>query len=409
MIDADTPTTETPEFPMPRASGCPFDPPPGLRRLQGREPISKVRLWDGSTPWLITRHADQRALLADPRVSADVTREGFPHHSRSARERSRQGLTFLSVDNPEHSRLRRMITAPFTHRRMEALRPSVQRIVDDLIDAMEAGPRPVDLTTAFALPVPSLVICELLGVPYEDHEYFQVRSRLLVDRAVPADAAVRAQAELRDYLDRLVRAKIKEPQDDLLSELAADRLGSGQIEQLELADLGVFLLIAGHETTADMISLGILALLEHPGQLAALRAAQGDRAATARAVEELLRYLTVTHGGRRRIAAQDIEIGGTTIKAGEGLIFPTDIGNRDTEAFEDPDLLDLGRETNRHAAFGFGPHQCIGQGLARIELQVAYETLIRRLPGLRLAVDFDRLVFKHTGQVYGVAELPITW
>ncbi|WP_030619442.1 cytochrome P450 [Streptomyces fulvoviolaceus] len=407
MTDTTDPATPPP-FPMERTARCPFDPPPLLRTLQAGQPVSRVRLWDGSTPWLITRHADQRALLADPRISADVTREDFPHHSSSARERSRQGLTFLSVDDPEHSRLRRMVTAPFTNRRMEALRPSIQRIVDELIDGMERGPRPADLVEALALPVPSLVICELLGVPYADHDFFQKRSRLLVDRQAPRDAALQAQAELRDYLDGLIGAKLADPADDLLSRLAVDRLENGELDRLDLADLGVFLLIAGHETTADMISLGTLALLEHADQLAELRDAE-DPAVVAGAVEELLRYLTVTHGGRRRMATGDLAAGDVTIRAGEGLILATDIGNRDPAAFEDPDRLDIRRETRRHLAFGFGPHQCLGQALARIELQVVYGTLARRLPGLRLATELDELRFKHTGQVYGVHELPVTW
>ena len=394
-----------PTFPMERSASCPFDPPPALRALA---PIGRVRLWDGSTPWLVTSHAHQRMLLADPRISADVTRAGFPHHSRSARDRSRQGLTFLSVDDPEHSRLRRMVTGPFTNRRMEALRPSVQRVVDRLIDAMAAGPRPVDLVTAFALPVPSLVICELLGVPYADHDYFQQRSRLLVDREAPREQAWQAQVELRDYLDRLIGEKLADPADDLLSRLAVERVRTGELDRRELADFGVFLLIAGHETTADMISLGTLALLAHPDQLKELRAA-ADAKVVAGAVEELLRYLTVTHAGRRRIAEEDIEIAGVTVRAGDGLVFATDIGNRDAEAFEDPDRLDIHRDPRRHVAFGFGPHQCLGQALARIELQVVYATLCGRLPDLRLAVGFDELRFKYTGQVFGVHELPVTF
>ena len=401
-------STAPPAFPMRRAAGCPFDPPAELRTLQEHEPISRVTLWDGSTPWLVTRHADQRALLADPRISADVTRDNFPHHSQSARERSRQGLTFLSVDDPEHSRLRRMVTSPFTNRRMEALRPRVQRVVDHLIDEMLAGPRPVDLVKAFALPVPSLVICELLGVPYDDHDFFQERSRLLVDREAPREAALQAQAELRDYLDRLIGMKTAAPGDDLLSQLVLERVGPGELTRQELADLGVFLLIAGHETTADMIALGTAALLEHPDQLADLRRAADDKE-TAGPVEELLRYLTVTHGGRRRIATEDIDWAGLTIRAGDGLVFATDIGNRDAEVFDAPDRLDLRREARRHVAFGFGAHQCLGQALARIELQVAYRTLLQRLPGLRLAVRSEELRFKHTGQVYGVADLPVTW
>ncbi len=172
-----TSTAEIPEFPMTRAAGCPFDPPPAARALQGETPLSRVRLWDGSTPWLVTRYAEQRALLADPRVSADITRPGYP--SPAPLPKGGTGISFILMDNPEHARLRKMVTAPFTIRRVAAMRPAVQKIVDDLVDELLAGPKPVDLVEAFALPVPSLVICELLGVPYADHDFFQENSKLI--------------------------------------------------------------------------------------------------------------------------------------------------------------------------------------------------------------------------------------
>jgi cytochrome P450 len=397
-----------PDFPMKRAASCPLDPPPPLRRLQMLGDLSKVRLWDGSNPWLVVSHEDHRTLLSDVRVSADVTRPGFPHHSLSARQRARQGLTFMSVDGLEHSRIRRMLTRSFSARRMTALRPAIQRIVDQLLDEMTDGPRPADLVGRLALPVPSLVICELLGVPYADHAFFQERSRLLVSRDVPVEQAVHAQAELRDFLDDLIGSKLAEPAGDLLSDIAGTHLRSGEITRQELADLGVFLLIAGHETTADMIALGALALLWHPGQVAVIREADDD-ATTANAVEELLRFLTVTHSGRRRIATEDIELRGTVIRAGDGIVFATDISNRDPAAFWEPDTLDVNRDARSHVAFGSGPHQCVGQSLARVELQIVYGTLFRRLKGLRLAIPDEDIRFKNSGQVYGVHELPVTW
>ncbi|HET6705579.1 cytochrome P450 [Amycolatopsis sp.] len=400
-----TTTAELPEFPMTRAAGCPFDPPPAARALQGEAPLARVRLWDGSTPWLVTRYADQRALLADPRVSADITRPGYP--SPAPLPKGGTGISFILMDNPEHARLRKMVTAPFTIRRVAAMRPAVQRIVDDLIDALLAGPNPVDLVEAFALPVPSLVICELLGVPYADHGFFQDNSKVIIRRdAKPEERAAGHQA-LIGYLDDLVAAKLAAPADDLLSGLAA-RVGAGELTRLEAAQMGVLLLIAGHETTANMIALGTLALLEHPDQLALLREGD-DPALVASAVEELLRYLNITHNGRRRVALEDIEIAGRVIRAGEGLIMANDIANRDPEAFPDGDRLDLTRDAHRHVAFGFGVHQCLGQPLARLELQVVYSTLYRRIPTLALATDLGRIPFKHDGSVYGVYELPVTW
>jgi len=398
-------TTEIPEFPMTRAAGCPFDPPPAARALQEQAPLARVRLWDGSTPWLVTRYADQRALLADPRVSADVTRPGYP--SPAPLPKGGTGISFILMDNPEHARLRRMVTAPFTIRRVAAMRPAVQKIVDDRIDRLLAGPKPVDLVEAFALPVPSLVICELLGVPYAEHDFFQENSKVIIRRdAKPEERAAGHQA-LVGYLDELVGSKLGNPGDDLLSGLAA-RVAAGELTRVEAAQMGVLLLIAGHETTANMIALGTLALLEHPDQLALLRE-RDDPALVASAVEELLRYLNITHNGRRRLALEDIEIAGETIRAGEGLIMANDIANRDPEVFPGGDRLDLTRDAHRHVAFGFGVHQCLGQPLARLELQVVYGTLYRRIPTLAAATEVGKIPFKHDGSVYGVYELPVTW
>ncbi|MEU8632088.1 cytochrome P450 [Amycolatopsis sp. NPDC048633] len=400
-----TSTAEIPEFPMTRAAGCPFDPPPAARALQGEAPLARVRLWDGSTPWLVTRYAEQRTLLADPRVSADITRPGYP--SPAPLPQGGTGISFILMDNPEHARLRKMVTAPFTIRRVAAMRPAVQKIVDDLLDELLAGPKPVDLVEAFALPVPSLVICELLGVPYTDHDFFQENSKLIIRRDAKPEERAAGHRALVGYLDRLMEKKLEAPADDLLSGLAA-RVHAGELSRTEAAQMGVLLLIAGHETTANMIALGTLALLEHPDQLALLRDGD-DPALVASAVEELLRYLNITHNGRRRLALEDIEIAGETIRAGEGMIMANDVANRDPAVFPDGDRLDLTRDAHRHVAFGFGVHQCLGQPLARLELQVVYSTLYRRIPTLALATDVERIPFKHDGSVYGVYELPVTW
>ncbi|TDD51749.1 cytochrome P450 [Saccharopolyspora elongata] len=405
MIPVREESADVPEFPMARAAGCPFDPPPDLRSRQEAGPLAKVRLWDGSTPWLVTRYAEQRTLLADPRVSADITRPGYP--SSAPVRPGGSGVSFILMDDPEHARLRRMVTAPFTVKRVAAMRPAVQKIVDDLIDEMLAGPNPVDLVEAFALPVPSLVICELLGVPYSDHDFFQENSKTIIKRDASPDDRTAAMGRLAGYLDELVGAKLANPGDDLLSRLT-ERVAAGELARDEAARMGVLLLIAGHETTANMIALGTLALLEHPEQLALLRESD-DPKLVAGAVEELLRYLHITHNGRRRVALEDIEIGGHVIRAGEGLIMANDIGNRDPEAFPDPDRLDLTRDARHHVAFGFGVHQCLGQPLARMELQVVYSTLYRRIPTLRLAEDLAQIPFKHDGSVYGVYRLPVTW
>lgn len=395
--------------PSPRAAGCPFDPPPALQALRSEKSPTRVRIWDGSSPWLITRYDHLRTLLGDPRVSSDATLPGYPHRTAGTKAGDKARRTFITMDDPEHARLRRMVTAPFAVRKMEALRPAVQKIVDDLIDDMLAGPKPVDLVQAFALPVPSLVICELLGVPYEDHDLFQRNTKVIVNRNSTPEEVIESFTTLIDYLDGLLSTKRARPADDLLSVLATERVATGEMTQRQAAETGVLLLGAGHETTANMIALGTLALLQNPDQLALLRASK-DPKTVAGAVEELLRYLNITHSGRRRVALEDIEIGGEVIRAGEGLILANDIANRDPDAFPgDADRLDLTRDARRHVAFGFGVHQCLGQPLARVELQVVYSTLYSRIPTLALATEIDQLEFKHDGLVYGVYELPVTW
>ena len=404
----DSISAEIPAFPMARAPGCPFSPPPAVLARQLQAPIAKVRVWDGNSAWLVTRQADQRALLGDPRISRDTGRPGYPHASVAARERGKMGRSFIGMDDPEHARLRRMVTGSFAINRVETLRPAIQRIVDDLIDRLLAGPKPVDLVQAFALPVPSRVICELLGVPYADHDFFEAIAATLVSRGSSAEAGREASSKLLDYLDRLIAEKLANPGNDLLSDLATRHVKSGELTRREAADTASLLLIAGHATTANMIALGTLTLLEHPDELAALRDAD-DPKLVAAAVEELLRYLTIIHSGLRRIALADIEIGGQTIRAGDGVIMAVDAANRDEQAFADPERLDMHRNTAGHMAFGFGVHQCLGQPLARVELQVVYGTLYRRIPGLRLATELEHVPFKHDDSIYGVRELPVTW
>ncbi|WP_062986059.1 cytochrome P450 [Nocardia anaemiae] len=397
-----------PEHPSPRAAGCPFDPPPALRALLPEHPVSRVRIWDGSAPWLITRHDHARALLSDPRISSDSTRTLFPRRSPGGKASDQVRRTFLQMDDPEHARMRRMVTGPFVVKRMRAMRPEVQRIVDDLIDGMLAGPKPVDLVEVFALPVPRLIISALLGVPYADHELFQTNTRVIVRRDSSPDEVLDATETLTDYLDDLLTAKLADPADDVLSMLATERVATGELTRREAAQMGTLLLSAGHETTANMISLGTVALLQNPDQLVLIRDSDEPNVVE-RAVEELLRYLSITHSGRRRVALEDIEIDGHTIRAGDGVIVANDIANRDPEAFPDPDRLDNTRDARRHIAFGFGIHQCLGQPLARLELQIAYKSLYSRIPTLALATDVEQVSFKHDGIVYGVYELPVTW
>ena len=400
---------EIPEYGTARAEGCPFDPAPAMRARREEGPVVRVRLWDGSTPWLVTGHAEHRAILADPRVSIEPTRPGMPRLTRMEAEAGAGGshLSFIFMDDPEHARLRRMVSGAFSIKRVEAMRPATQRIVDDLIDAMLAGRTPTDLVEAFALPVPSLVISDLLGVPYADHDFFQRNSRVIINRDSTHEVRQAAVRRLAEYLNDLVGQKLDEPRDDLLSGLTA-QLKEGRLARQEAVEMATLMLFAGHETTANMIGLGTAALLAHPEQLTLLRETDDPRQMAA-AVDELLRYLTITHGGLRRVALADIELGGQVIRAGEGIIAVNETANRDSDVFPDPDRLDLRRDARRHVTFGYGIHQCLGQPLARMELQVAFGTLYRRIPGLRLAAELDEIPFKHDGFVYGVYELPVAW
>ncbi|MET7462953.1 cytochrome P450 [Nonomuraea sp. NPDC005501] len=394
-------------FPMARAARCPFDPAPELGHRMEEAPISRVRLWDGSTPWMITRYADARAVLADPRVSVDVSQPGFPHTNAVSKARDAQMKTLMQMDAPEHTAHRRLMTSDFMIKKMEVLRPRIQQIVDELIDDLLAGPNPADLVEALALPVPTLVICELLGVPYVDRAFFQrVAGALVMDEGDPAQAMT-ASEELNVYLDDLVERKNAEPGDDVLSRLAVEQYRTGAMTRREISTMGQLLLVAGHDTTANMIALGTAALLAHPGQLAAVR--DGDPALVANAVEELLRYLSITHTEARRVAREDLQIGGHLIRKGEGIIVVKSIANRDPSAFPAPDRLDVRRQARHHVAFGYGAHQCLGQPLARVELQVVFGTLFRRIPTLALAVPLEDLTFKHQAVFYGVRELPVTW
>ncbi|MGC7094314.1 cytochrome P450 [Amycolatopsis lurida] len=397
-----TSTVPTPEYPMARATGCPFDPPPQLRELQREAPMTRIKLWDGSTPWLVTRYADQRAVLTDPRVSADMMHPTYPRQAPG-----RATLSFIGMDDPEHARLRRMVGSAFAVKKVAAMRPMVQQIVDDALDEFLGGPKPADLVEGFALPVPSLVICELLDVPYSDHGFFQDNSKTMINRNSTPEQRTEASGNLARYLGGLLMSKMDKPGDDLLSRLC-ERIKAEELSVEQATAMAVLLLIAGHETTANMIALSTLLLLRNPDQLKLLRESDDPTVAT-RAVEEMLRYLNITHGGRRRVALEDLEVAGQLVRAGEGLVLPNEIANRDAEAFPDPDRLDITREARHHVAFGFGVHQCLGQPLARLELEVVYRTLYRRAPELALAADFDDIPFKHDGFVYGVYELPVTW
>lgn len=397
-----TELSEPVAFPQDRT--CPYQPPAAYDPLRASRPLARVTLYDGRPAWLVTGHALARDLLTDPRLSSDRTRAGFPITTpRFAGIRDRT-TALVGVDDPEHRDQRRMMIPSFTLKRATALKPSIQRIVDDLLDRMIAQGPPAELVGAFALPVPSMVICALLGVPYADHEFFEEQSRRLL-RGPTADDAQDARDRLEEYLGDLIDRKRQEPGEGLLDELVEQQAREGTPGRKELVALAIILLVAGHETTANMISLGTYTLLQHPERLAELRA---DPSLLPAAVEELLRMLSIADG-LLRLATEDIEVAGTTIRAGDGVVFSTSVINRDADAYPGPDTLDWHRPARHHVAFGFGIHQCLGQNLARTELEIALAALFERLPTLRLAAPADEIPFKPGDTIQGMLELPVTW
>ncbi|GGM71784.1 cytochrome P450 [Lentzea pudingi] len=386
---------------------CPFDPATGLTELSGRGRIHRIA-HNGDTVWLVTGHDEARAVLAAPQMSSDRINSPrakaliSPELHAELFPPERQAGSFIFMDAPEHTRFRRLLTGQFTVRRMRDLTPRIHEIVTTRLDAMvEKGP-PADLVHDFALPVPSLVICELLGVDYGDRDEFQRRTAKLLSLTTTIDEQIKNTVELRQFMRGLVLAKRNNPGDDLLSGLVRDT----DLDDNELTGIANLLLIAGHETTANMLALGTFALLEHPDQFAKLR---DNPELTENAVEELMRYLSIISMGVSRHAKEDVEIGGVTVRAGETVVVSVPAVNRDDRQYDDPHALLVDRPRGHHVAFGHGIHQCLGQQLARVEMAVGFTELLRRLPTLELAVPAAEVPLRTDMSIYGVHRLPVTW
>jgi cytochrome P450 len=378
---------------------------PTYEELRRSEPVARVRLPHGGDGWLATRYADVKTVLSDPRfsraatVGADVPRT-MPLVSRDS--------NILTMDPPDHTRLRRLVAKAFTARRTEMLRPRAEKIVGDLLDAVEAQGPSADLIEALALPLPITVICEMLGVPVEDRVDFRRWSdKALAITAFTPEEIVAAVDDLRHYIAGLVAQRREHPTDDVLGTLVQARDEGDRLTEAELVNFGVTLLVAGHETTANQIGNFVYTLLTEPEHLAALRATPDLVPA---AVEELLRIVPLGGAaGFARIATEDVEIGGVTVSAGDAVLVSMPSANRDDAVFTRPELIDLHREVNPHIAFGHGVHHCVGAQLARMELQVALTGLIQRFPGLELAAPVEEIVFKQGRLVRGLASLPVRW
>ncbi|WP_229370813.1 cytochrome P450 [Umezawaea beigongshangensis] len=396
-------------MPATRAPGCPFDPPAELAALRDERALRPMRYPDGHVGWLATGHAAVRAVLADPRFSArpELAHLPVPRHIPGGELPPVPPGMFVKVDPPEHTRYRGLLTGRFTVRRMRQLTARVEQITAEHLEEMARNGSPTDLVTAFAQPVPALVICELLGAPESDRPFFLEHTATFNDVNATAEQQMASFAAIGGFLHELVLAKRRTPTDDLLGDLVggdvtSGDLDSGDLTDEELTNIAVLLLGAGLDTTSNMLSLGTFALLSDPGQVAALHA-DPDRA-----VEELLRYLSIAPV-LTRAALEDVVVEGQLVRAGQTVTLQVGAANRDPARFPDPDALDLTRRATGHLAFGHGVHQCLGQQLARVEMRVALPALFARFPGLRLAVEPGEVPLRSDVDILGVQRLPVAW
>jgi cytochrome P450 len=403
--------TDTVPYGIPLDRETRYDPPAALMALHREAPLRRLRYYpDGTLGWIVTDHRLGRKVLADTRFKSQLTAPikvpiPMPQIEAMGDYEGPLPVTpgmFIEMDGADHTRLRRKLTGVFTVRRMRLLEPRVAEIVEERLDALEAAGGGADLVAEFALPVPALVISELLGVPRTDQDRFTADAATVMTMTVSAEEKAEASMRIMGFIAELVAAKRAEPQDDLLSDLAAD----AELGEEEVIGMAMLLLVAGHETTAKMIGLGTMALLENRDQWDLLR----ERPELmANAVEELLRYVGVIHTGIIRQAGEDFEFEGEQIAAGEFMTVSVQTANRDGGHFDEPDVFDVAGDAKGHMTFGHGVHQCLGQQLARVEMRIAFEHLIRRLPGLHLAVPAAQVPLRTDQNFYGVGELPVAW
>ncbi|MER7016049.1 cytochrome P450 [Saccharopolyspora sp. NPDC000359] len=376
--------------------------------IRDTTPVQRLVLPDGAPVWVITRYADVRAALTDPRLSKSADRireviaENRPPEAKPRKFEDALFAHMLNMDPPDHTRLRKLVVKAFTNRRVEALRPRVEQITNELLDGM-AGGSEVDLLDALAFPLPIQVISELLGVDEERRDDFRAWTNTLLDASDP-DAASQAASETAEYLIELIERKRQQPADDLLTALIDSSEDQDRLSDRELISMVFLLLVAGHETTVNLIGNAVLHLLRDPEQWAALRA---DPDLVTSAVEEVLRFDGPVMHGTFRFTAEPVEVGGVEIPANQVVWVGLASANRDPEQFPEPDLFDVTRNAHGHLAFGHGIHFCLGAQLARLEGQVALRALIERFPNLTAAIALDDAQWRFSTLIHGLQSLPV--
>ncbi|GHH62661.1 cytochrome P450 [Lentzea cavernae] len=387
-----------PTYPFSETDGLTLDPT--YERLRRDEPVSRVTYPYGGEGWLVTSYEETKFVLGDPRFSRALTvGQDVPRMLPLIAP----GGSILTHDGADHARMRRLVSKAFTVRRIEELRPRAQQITDDLLDRL---PNPGDLVEGFTMPFPVTIICELLGVPFEDRDDFQTWSNQVVSTVggYTPEEAMHGMMKLHAYFVDLVAKRRAHPTDDLMGALVAPRDNEDRLSEDELVRFGITLLVAGHETTANMLANSVITLFEHPDDMKSLRE---NPEKLPNAIEELLRYIPLGSGaGFTRIATEDVQVGNALVKQGDALLVVVSSANRDEAMYANSAELDLEREVGQHMQFGHGIHFCLGSQLARMELQVALGALLRRMPGLRLAEPVE---FRKGSLVRGPLKLVVAW
>lgn len=384
----------------------PLEPPALYRWARNNRPVYPVELWNGQRAWLITRYDDFQALLRDPRFSGSFANPAFPAITEARQRVDRQNRTFRGMDNPRHDLYRRMLVREFSTMRVAQLKPKIEETARQLVEDMARRGPPADVVEDFAVKLPGIVLCDLMGAPRHDHPFLRKCVTVRHDMKQTPSGVAQTSEELFQYVLKLVESKITSPGDDFLTRIYDQYVRTGALSVNELVDIGAEILMAGFDTTANTISLGTLLLLNHPTEAQKLR---NDHALIAQAVEEILRYLSPNLFSPRLVALEDVELRGEQITAGDGVFLLNPAVNRDESVFPNPDVFDISKDSSKQVAFGYGIHLCLGQMLARAELQAAYLALLTGLPGLRLAVPEKDLTFKTNMQMHGVYKLPVAW